>query len=161
MEKIHVKKTGKSQYGHYLQLEDGSFKSCSEPVSKFISSSIPCELEIVAVTEDEKYPIVTKVNILTSEKPQTVGKELLDEKSRTKQVSVTTSYAKDLACAGKIEVNEIGKYSATLLNLHDELVKGNIDQFLTESGPKPEAEASDIQIIKRIPETELNPEELL
>jgi len=67
METIKVKKTGQSQYGYYLLIDDGSekgtFRGTTQQVSGFLSKQIPCEVEVEEVGEKN---VVTRVKVVKS-----------------------------------------------------------------------------------------------
>jgi len=61
---MKIIKTARSQYGWYIQLEDKSFKGCSEAVSQFLANSIPCDIDITGTEGEGKKLIVTRVKVL-------------------------------------------------------------------------------------------------
>lgn len=61
---IKITKTGRSKWGFYLQLEDGSFKGCEEAVSTYLTSKIPCEIEVEEIKGEGKQEKITRVKIL-------------------------------------------------------------------------------------------------
>lgn len=70
MTNIKCKRTGKSKWGWYLMLEDESFKGCSEDVSNFTKSKMPCELEITDTEGEGKQLKITRVKVLGSQPQQ-------------------------------------------------------------------------------------------
>lgn len=106
MEKIKIKKTGKSKFGYYLLLEDKSFRTTTEAVSKFLSDKTPCEVEITGEETGEKGSVITKVKPLntTPIQSQNYGKQYAFQKARdTKHIEMVLSYAKDLVVADKAD----------------------------------------------------------
>ena len=63
---MKVIKTSKSQYGWYIQLEDSSYKGCTEDVSNFIKSKIPCDIEVESTEGEGKQEKVNRIKILGS-----------------------------------------------------------------------------------------------
>ena len=65
METYKIKKTGKSQYGYYILVDDNAekpnFKGVTEQVSGFLSKQVPCEIE---VQETGEKGIITRVKVL-------------------------------------------------------------------------------------------------
>lgn len=125
---MEIKRAGRSSYGFYLQLADGTYKGCSEAVSKYVSTKTPCSITVLESEGEGKKEIVTKVQIAESTKSsplKSIRQEQFEEAGRNKTVSVMISYAKDLACASKIPIEDIGKHAAVFLSLNDALLKGN------------------------------------
>ena len=102
---MEIKQTGQSKFGYYLKFSDDTFKGCTEAVSNFVKSRIPCEIE---VTESDPKGVIQKVKILGQQnksewKPRTdfrsdwksIPKEARDDKALTMLVS----YAKDQVIA--------------------------------------------------------------
>ena len=146
MEKI--KKTGISKFGPYLQLEDNSFKSCTEQVNKFLSNRCPCEIEVEATSGEGRDEKVSKVKVL-SQSGMTVGQEMrLDkqkEDDRQRIASVCVSYAKDLAVSDTIKVEEIADKARGFMALIEELASGKVPEIdhtqpAEESVEEPEPE---------------------
>ncbi len=67
---IKVRRTGKSKWGWYLMLEDDSFKGCSEDVSNFTKSQMPCEIEITGTEGEGKQLKITRVKVLGNQPQQ-------------------------------------------------------------------------------------------
>ena len=71
MEKLKIKKTGKSQFGFWLLVDDGSpkghFRGCSEQVSGFLGGQLPCEIEVQASNPDEgnRKGAITNVKVIS------------------------------------------------------------------------------------------------
>ena len=61
---IKIIKVGRSKWGFYLQLEDGSFKGCEEAVSTYLTPKIPCEIEVEETKGEGKQEKITRVKIL-------------------------------------------------------------------------------------------------
>lgn len=127
MEKI--KKVGKSQYGPYVQLEDNSFKSITEPVHKFLEGKAPCEIEIEERTGSGKEEKISKVKILTSldttQPANSVRQEQIDKAGRLKLASMCISYAKDLAMEGKLPIEDIDSKAAVFFKTAQALADGD------------------------------------
>ena len=66
MEKINVKKTGKSKFGEYLQDAEGNFHSSTSQVNSFLSNQVPCEVEIVEKKDiDTRKNVISRVKVLS------------------------------------------------------------------------------------------------
>jgi len=64
---LNIIKQGKSKYGHYLQLEDKSFKGSTEAVNGFLDKQIPCTIEVVAIEGEGKAEKISRVKVLGKE----------------------------------------------------------------------------------------------
>ncbi len=60
---MKVNKVGKSQYGCYFSLEDGSTKSINEQVYKFTKGKEPFEAEITETSKTDRGEVITKVKL--------------------------------------------------------------------------------------------------
>ena len=67
---MKVIKTAKSKFGWYIQLEDQSFKGCSEQVSKFLSSQIPCEINVESSEGEGNRAVITRVKVIGTQKQE-------------------------------------------------------------------------------------------
>jgi len=66
-DKAHnIKKTGKSQYGHYLLTDEGNFIGTTEAVSNFLKDKVPCSVNITEHEGEGKSYKATKVKVLSS-----------------------------------------------------------------------------------------------
>lgn len=64
---MKIQYAGKSNYGAYVKLDDGSFKSVTEPVMNFIKDKVPCEIEVLETQKGDKgKEIISKIKILGS-----------------------------------------------------------------------------------------------
>lgn len=120
MEKQKIKKAGKSKFGNYLQFEDNSFKGSTEQVNRFLEGKVPCEIEIVETTGEGKDEKISKVRVLSANQ----GSFGSQEKDLTKLASMCVSYAKDLAVAGAIKVEEISTKASGFMELVKLLSEG-------------------------------------
>ena len=129
---MEIKKTGKSTFGYYLQETNNTFHGCTQQVSKFIEDKLPCTIRVDETTGEDKDLRISKVKILSEskgfDKPSfpasgSFKREQYTEETKLKQASVMISYAKDLAVADKIKVDEIGDYAIKFIRLQEELVK--------------------------------------
>jgi len=73
MEKLKVKKVGKSQFGEWLLLDDGiekgTFKGSTTQVNGFLSRQVPCEIEVEETKDiDNRKGVITRVKVIGSEK---------------------------------------------------------------------------------------------
>lgn len=62
---MKIIKTSKSQYGWYVQLDDNSYKGCTEAVSNFLKGKIPCEIEVLTVEGEGKQEKISRVNLIS------------------------------------------------------------------------------------------------
>lgn len=131
-----IQKAGKSQYGFYLRKEDGSFKSCTEQVNKYLSNKCPCTIVIEATSGEGRNEKISKVRLVSSSGPMTVGQEMQQDtykgNSKRKESSMCVSYAKDLAVAGKIKVEDIADKARGFMTLIEELATGKLPVALAE-----------------------------
>lgn len=148
---LSIKKVGKSQYGSYVQFEDGTYKGCTEQVQKFLDSKTPCSIEIEATTGEGNAEKISKVKVLSSQaKPslKSAKQEAIDEAIERKTVSVMQSYAKDLYVANLEAYSRVCKDKKELDKMRDSLkeelyndVKGFLaqhDELLKQDKPESE-----------------------
>jgi hypothetical protein len=70
---MKIIKTGRSQYGQYMQLEDKTFKGITDPVANYLKDKVPCEVEIVETSGEGKGEKVSKVKILGQKTQEKLG----------------------------------------------------------------------------------------
>ena len=69
MDKMKIKKTGKSKHGYWLLDEESNFTGTTEQVSKFLEDQVPCEVEVSETDGEGRNLKVTRVKVLGSQKP--------------------------------------------------------------------------------------------
>lgn len=67
---MKVKKTGKSKWGFYVMDENSKFTGCTEQVSGFLSSQLPCEIEIEEQDGEGNKVIIKRIKVLGSSQVQ-------------------------------------------------------------------------------------------
>lgn len=134
-EELKIKKTGQSKYGYYLLLDDdsttGTFRGCTEQVSKFLSKHVPCTVD---VEETGEKGIISRVKVLESSTESDKGEssqksfetadktpEPVRSSDGSKTASMIISYMKDLVVAGKVEYDQFRIEAVGLMDLWKEL----------------------------------------
>lgn len=61
---MKITKTGKSKFGWYVMDEASSFTGCSEEVSNFLKSQVPCEIDIEKSEGEGKYMKILRAKVV-------------------------------------------------------------------------------------------------
>lgn len=67
METINVKKTGQSKFGFYVMDENQNFKSVTQEVSNFLTSQLPCTINVLQTIEVKGKPVIERINVISAQ----------------------------------------------------------------------------------------------